>query len=371
MNFPDMHIAVVGPLPPPAGGMANQTRQLVELLRGEGAEVEVVQVNAPYRPTWAGRLKGVRAIFRLVPYLLQLWRAAGRADLLHVMANSGWSWHLFAAPAIWIGSLRGKPVVVNYRGGEAEPSLMQSAGPVRASMKRAALLVLPSGFLQDVFGRFGMKGRIVSNIIDLTRFRPADDGRAPAAHIVVARNLEAIYGIETALRAFAKIQAVRPDARLSVAGSGPQFAELQALAVRLGVADQVHFTGRLDREEMASLYRDADLTLNPSRVDNMPNSVLEALASGVPVVTTDVGGIPYIVQHEVTALLVPRDDPDAMAAAALRVLDDPALASRLRVAGQEDVQRYSWAAVKGELLAAYIAALQYDRRSTQSAIGVH
>ena len=59
------------------------------------------------------------------------------------------------------------------------------------------------------------------------------------------------------------------------------------------------------------------------------------------------------------------------AAAALRVLDDPALASRLRVAGQEDVQRYSWAAVKGELLAAYIAALQYDRRATQSAIGVH
>ena len=105
MNFPDMHIAVVGPLPPPAGGMANQTRQLVELLRGEGAGVEVVQVNAPYRPTWAGRLKGVRAIFRLVPYFLQLWRAAGRADLLHVMANSGWSWHLFAAPAIWIGGL--------------------------------------------------------------------------------------------------------------------------------------------------------------------------------------------------------------------------------------------------------------------------
>jgi glycosyltransferase involved in cell wall biosynthesis len=102
---------------------------------------------------------------------------------------------------------------------------------------------------------------------------------------------------------------------------------------------------------------------------SITHSVLEALASGVPVVTTDVGGIPYIVQHDVTALLVPRDDPEAMAAAALRARRPCAGLPPAR-RGQEDVQRYSWA-VKGELLAAYIAALQYDRRATQSAIGVH
>lgn len=353
MKFADLKIALVGPLPPPAGGMANQTRQLGELLRGEGAEVEVVQVNAPYRPAWAEKLKGVRALFRLVPYLLHLWRAAGKADLLHVMANSGWSWHLFAAPAIWIGSLRGKPVVVNYRGGEAEPFLNRSADSVRASMRRAALLVLPSGFLKEVFDRFGMEGRIVSNIIDLARFRPADAGREPAAHIVVARNLEPIYGIDTALKAFARVAAARPDARLSVAGSGPQGGELQALAASLGVADKVVFTGRLDRDQMAALYRDADLTINPSRVDNMPNSVLEALASGVPVVSTNVGGVPFIVEDEVTALLVPADDPQAMADAVLRILNDAALAARIGAAGQDDVRRYAWSAVKNELLAAY------------------
>ena len=107
MKFADLRIALVGPLPPPAGGMANQTRQLAELLRGEGAQVEVVQVNAPYRPAWAEKLKGARALFRLVPYLLRLWQAAGQANLVHVMANSGWSWHLFAAPAVWIATLRG------------------------------------------------------------------------------------------------------------------------------------------------------------------------------------------------------------------------------------------------------------------------
>lgn len=356
MKFSDLRIALVGPLPPPAGGMANQTRQLGELLRQEGAQVEVVQVNAPYQPGWAEKLKGLRALFRLLPYACCLWRAAGKADLLHVMANSGWSWHLFAAPAIWIGRLRGKPVVVNYRGGEAESFLRGASGTVRASMNRAAMLVLPSGFLKDVFGRFGMEGRIVSNIIDLARFRPADASRKPAAHVMVARNLEPIYGIDTALRAFARVAAVRPDARLSVAGTGPQADALKALAAQLGIADRVVFTGRLDRDEMAALYRDADLALNPSRVDNMPNSVLEALASGVPVVTTNVGGIPYIVEQECTAMLVPPDDPEAMADAMLRVLGDDVFAARLRAAGMEDVQRYSWSAVKNELLAAYTDA---------------
>jgi hypothetical protein len=80
-----------------------------------------------------------------------------------------------------------------------------------------------------------------------------------------------------------------------------------------------------------------------------------------------VGGIPYV-QHDVTALLVPRDDPEAMAAAALRARR-PCAGSRLRVAGQEDVQRYSGG--ERRIAAAYIAALQYDRRATQSAIGVH
>src|SRR5262249_10620028 len=97
-----IRLALVGPLPPPSGGMANQCRQLARLLGEAGVQVEVVQVNAPYRPAFAEKLKGVRALFRLAPYTLALWRAAGRADVMHVMASSGWSWYLFAVPAIYL-----------------------------------------------------------------------------------------------------------------------------------------------------------------------------------------------------------------------------------------------------------------------------
>jgi hypothetical protein len=82
-------LGLVGPLPPPNGGMAMQTEQLARLMREEGLAVEIVQTNAPYRPHWVERIRIVRAGFRLLPYLVQVWRLAGRSDVIHLMANSG------------------------------------------------------------------------------------------------------------------------------------------------------------------------------------------------------------------------------------------------------------------------------------------
>lgn len=358
MNWSDLRVAIVGPLPPPAGGMANQTRQLAELLQGEGAYVDVVQVNPPYKPAWVANLKGLRAVFRLIPYFFRLWNATGRANLVHVMANSGWSWHLFAAPAVWVASLRGVPVVVNYRGGEADRFLSKHASIVRATMRRASSLVLPSGFLLEVFACHGMRGRVVPNIVNVERFQPdAEHSLDPSApHLVVARNLEHIYGNDIALKAFAKVLEVIPGARLSIAGSGPELASLTALAEQLGVSERVSFTGRLDRDQMATLYRQADVMINPTRVDNMPNSVLEAMASGLPVVATSVGGVPFIVEHEKTALLVPADDEDALASETLRLLRDPELRARLSRAGVASAREYRWSDVRTKLADVYQAA---------------
>jgi glycosyltransferase involved in cell wall biosynthesis len=358
MEFAGLRVGLVGPLPPPAGGMANQTRQLAELLTAASATVALVQTNAPYRPLWVGRVPGLRAFFRLPPYLLNLWRTAGRSDVIHLMANSGWSWHLFAAPAIWVAWLRRVPVVVNYRGGEAGSFLGRSARTVRWSMAKTARLVVPSGFLREIFQQHGMAATIVPNVVDLQRFRPGEGAVAGAPHLVVARNLEAIYDNATALRAFAQVHAELPQARLTVAGTGPDLASLQALAAQLGVADAVHFAGRLDREAMAALYRQCTLSINPSLADNMPNSVLESLASGVPVVSTDVGGVPFLVQDGVTALLVKPGDAQGMAHAVLRLLRDPSLAQRLAGSGMQEVQRYTWAQVAPALSAVYRAAVQ-------------
>lgn len=358
----NLRVGLVGPLPPPFGGMANQTRQLAELLSGQGITVSVAQVNAPYRPNWIGHVPYLRALFRLLPYITSLWRLAARSDLMHVMANSGWSWHLFAAPAIWIAHWRKVPVVVNYRGGEAGIFLEKSAPKVRRSLSRASVLAVPSGFLQEVFGRFGITAEVVPNIINLERFRNPKPHRSIRRHLLVARNLEPIYDNETAIRAFALVHARYPDATLTIAGSGPEANRLQALAEHLALSTAVTFTGRLEPQAMANLYREADIAINPSLVDNMPNSVLEALASGLPVVSTNVGGVPYIVRDDKTALLVPPRSPEAMASAITRLIDEPSLCSRLIDNGLAEVQRYTWNTVWPVWEKVYQSALSQKTR---------
>ena len=325
-------------------------------------QVEVVQVNAPYRPAWVEKLKGIRALFRLVPYQLALWRAAGRADVMHVMANSGWSWYLFALPAIYIARLRGTPVLINYRGGGAEAFFAQASGFALHSLQQADGLIVPSGFLRQVFGKFGADAKVIPNIIDLTRFKPrqAQHGR-PDPHVIVTRNLEPLYDIPTALRAFAGVHQKLPQARLTVAGSGPELANLQQLSKALGIAAAVNFCGRIDNDQMNALYASADLMLNPSTVDNMPISILEAFASTVPVVSTDVGGVPFVAEHQRTALLVPARDADAMASAMLRILQDAEFSERLANAGLAEVQSYAWPVVREQWLAAYRALIAAKR----------
>jgi glycosyltransferase involved in cell wall biosynthesis len=345
-------VLIVGPLPPPAGGMANQTAQLQRLLVQEGLQVDIVNTQAPYQPEWVAKLRGVRAAFRIVPYLARLWRACGQARVVHVMANSGMAWHLFAAPAIRIAKARNCRVIVNYRGGLARDFLARSAGSVLATL-RGTELIVPSGFLQQVFAEQGQEASVIPNIVDLRLFSPSAEPRQTAFRVVVPRNLEHIYGIDLALRAVALARPDCQDIQLYVAGSGPDRHALQLLAAELQITDCVTFTGSLQREDMAALMRQADVVLNPVRADNMPNSVLEALACEVPVLSTAVGGVPFIVEHGVSAWLAEPESPESLAQGLKELRNNPSLRLSLARQGKTIAQRCAWSNVKQLWLSAY------------------
>lgn len=357
MKITSLNVGLVGPLPPPYGGMANQTQQLTKLLRKEGILVELIQVNRAYRPNWVGRIKGLRAVFRLLPYLINLWQSANKVQVFHIMANSGWSWHLFAAPAIWIAKIKKKPVIINYRGGEADAFFEKNFSWVKPSLSQVNAIIVPSGFLEAVFSKRGFPTSIVPNIIDLSRFSVEKNSKVKSRidfpNILVARNLELIYDNATALRAFSIVIKKLPTSRLTITGSGTELQTLENLVSELGLQDSVIFTGRVNNNEMAELYQNSDVMVNPSLVDNMPISVLEALASGVPVVSTNVGGVPYMVEHGKTALLVPVQDPSAMAEAILMILTNPDKAQQIRSAGLNVVQNYTWKKVRNQLISVY------------------
>ena len=141
-----------------------------------------------------------------------------------------------------------------------------------------------------------------------------------------------------------------PGARLSIAGSGPELDSLRTLGGGARSGRRVQFTGRLETAEIVSLYQSADVVLNPSRADNMPNSILEALACGVPVVSTNVGGVPYLVEHGRTAWLVPLDDAECMAAGIVHVLGDAELRATLVDNGCTLARSLRWPVVREQWL---------------------
>jgi glycosyltransferase involved in cell wall biosynthesis len=168
--------------------------------------------------------------------------------------------------------------------------------------------------------------------------------------------------VACALRAFAIVQKQRSDASLIVAGDGSMRAALEALARTLSLRN-VEFVGRVSTEEMARLHAATDVCLNASNIDNMPVSIIECLSSGLPVVTTDAGGIPFIVRNDETALIVGRDDPAALATAALRVLDDRGLAARLGRNGRAACRQFRWSEVRERWRDTYVALARGEKRA--------
>lgn len=348
-------IGLVGPLPPPFGGMANQLQQLQKLLQKEGVGAYVVQVNKPYKPLFIEKIRGLRALLRFFPYVANLWKTAGKVDIFHIFANSGLSWFLYAAPAIHIAKFRKKRAIVNYRGGEAETFFKKYFPFVRWSLHYADSLIVPSGYLQSVFKKYNWNSQVVPNIINLQKFKPAisqnDFKEKPV--ILVARNLEPIYDNLTALMSFRHFRREFPDAQMIVAGSGPEAELLKDFAATENISEHVRFTGKVDSQKMAELYQIASITLNPSLADNMPNSILESLASGVPVVTTNVGGIPYLVKDNVTALFVKPGDYEGMSHAMARLVRDEKLRRETIRNGIDLVKQFTWDNVKSILFECY------------------
>lgn len=353
-----LQIAIVAASLRILGGQAVQAQRLIDGWKDD-PEVDawLVPINpVPPRPFDALlRVKFARTLVTQLWYWPLLLRELRRADVVHVFSASYSSFLLAPLPAIIIAKLLGRRVVLNYHSGEAPDHLRRSALARRVMRAWVDLNVVPSAFLRDVLASFGIPARIVTNTIDLREFayRVRDPLRP---RILSTRNFEPIYNVAAVLRAFALVQARRADATLTLVGSGSQEPGLRALAADLTLR-HVTFVGRVPPSDIHRYYADADIYVQTPAIDNMPLSVLEAFASGLPVVSTGVGGVPAILTNGVHGLLAPADDDEAVAAHLIALLESPAYARQLAAAARGTCAEYEWPVAREGWLAAYHSAL--------------
>jgi glycosyltransferase involved in cell wall biosynthesis len=336
------------------GGQAVQAARLLEGLSGERQiEAGFLPINPrlPRALRFLQRIKYVRTAVTMLLYTALLLVRLPRYDVVHVFSAAYLSFLLAPLPAMLIARLYGKPVLLNYHSGEAKDHLRRWGRIATAGIRLANRVVVPSEFLVEAFAEFGVRAEAVANTVDTSRFKFHERSRLRPVFLS-NRNLEPMYGVDCTLRALKLVQEQLPEARLIVAGDGSQRERLHALASGLGLR-QVEFLGRVAPERMPQLYDEADIFINASEIDNMPLSIIEAFAAGLPVVTTDAGGIPCLVSNERTGLIVRQGDHLALARAALRLLNDHNLAREMIATARAECHRYTWEAVRGQWLRHY------------------
>jgi glycosyltransferase involved in cell wall biosynthesis len=358
-----LRVAFVAPSLRILGGQAVQADRLLDAWRDDpDIEAWLVPVNPlpPRGLRLAARVKYLRTWVNEMTYLPLLVRELAHADVVHVFSASYWSFLLAPLPAILVARGLGKPVVLNYRSGEA-PDHLQRSAVARKAIARVDLNVVPSRFLVDVFRSFGIDAAIIPNIVDRERFRFRErDPLRP--HLVSTRNFDALYNVATTIRAFRLVQDRWRDATLTLVGGGPQETELRALTEQLRLQN-VSFVGRVKPDEIAGLYAANDIYIQSPNIDNMPASVLEAFASGLPVVSTEAGGVPAILTHGQHGLLAPLADYEALGHHVLRLLDNPDYARSLARNAYATTQACTWSAVREHWVSAYRSVLRAERHS--------
>lgn len=253
------------------------------------------------------------------------------ADLMHVyFGHTGV--HLLPFIQAW-----DRPTVVSFHGMDIQSRPQQEGydDQMRELLRTVPLVLARSHSLFAALERWGCpreKLRLNRTGIPLDQY-PFSARELPAGgawRFVQACRLIEKKGLLTALQAFARFRAAHPLARFTIAGDGPMKEKLLAIAADLGIADAVELRGFLSQSQLAALYAESHVFLHPSEMppdqnqEGVPNSMLEAMATGLPVVATTHGGIPEAVTHEQTGLLVPERNVDALSAALAQITADPA-----------------------------------------------
>jgi glycosyltransferase involved in cell wall biosynthesis len=278
-----------------------------------------------------------------------------------------------AVMGIVAGKLWRKRTIITYHGGEAAEYFAKHIKFARRWLCTADQVVVLSGFLKEVFDQYAIPCVVIPNIVILQPQEIRDREIGP--RFISVRHFEPLYNIPCILRAYEKVLQLYPNATLDLLGRGSMRGQLEQYVAEHQLIG-VRFVGQVQNKEIYDYLAKADILLSSPRIDNMPVSVLEAMNAGLLVISSRVGGVPYMINdglgfsgaensaaettasspyrpNKATGLLFESDNADELAEKMLWALEHPDEVKQIIAQAQVDVQKYAWENVKQQLMKIY------------------
>ncbi len=285
-------------------------------------------------------------ILRFFDMMRQIIKHKNECKLLIVDTYSTWNFYYAMMTAFYAKQFK-IPYIPILHGGNLPQRLDNNEALSKYLFNDSFMNVTPSSYLKEEFEKRGYKTMLIPNNIELEKYQFKLREKIEPKLLYV-RSFAKIYNTKMAIRAFEIVKKKYPNATLTMVGPDRDgsLEETKEFAKELGLEDSVTFTGGLSKEEWINLSKDFDIFINPTNFDNLPVSIVEAMALGFVIVSTNVGGLPYLIENEKDGLLVDKNDHIAMANKILRALKEPALCKKLSSNAREKAKTYAWSEVK-------------------------
>ena len=331
-----MRVLLICNYKPGVGGISGQVEILHRYLREEGHIAEMFSTKGSF-------------LWRL-GLLCRLRKVAKDYDVLHIHCCSGWGF-LPAVVGVIVGRKLGKRVVLTYHGGGGERFFARHTSLVRHYLLRTDANIVLSGFLGEVFDKHRLPYTIIPHILEFDDSH-YHERKEIKPHFICTRAHEPLYNIPCLLRAFQKVLAELPEASLTLVGDGSQHDALIAMSDDMGLKN-VTFTGRVDNSDIYKYLDEADILLSSPTIDNMPVSLLEAMNAGLLVISSNVGGVPYMVEDSKTGFLFTNDDSECLARIMIQAVNQSAMSLSIIASAKHAVNAYRWENIRQQLYTAY------------------
>lgn len=239
------------------------------------------------------------------------------------------------------------PYIPILHGGSFPQKLAKSKFWTRQVFNNSYTNIAPSGYLKYFFKQAGIESIYIPNFIEIERYS-FSHRKSAAPKILWVRAFHSIYNPNLAIDVLSLLSRDYPDAELCMVGPDKDgsMETFRENAKEKGIADRIIITGGLSNEKWINMSAEYDIFLNTTDIDNAPISVIEAMALGMLVVSTNAGGLPYLLQDRIDSLLVPVRNPFLMADAIKSLLKDPELCNTISSNAREKARSFSWEAVR-------------------------